>query len=295
MTIDAEKLLAWEFPAVDLSFSEKDAMLYALGVGLGADPTDHRELPFVYEEAPGGLAVLPTLAVVLGHPGPWFRDPATGIDWVQVLHGEQTLVVHGPLVPNVPLRCTTRVDEVEDKGEGRGALVRWSREIRDHMTGGLVATLQSTLFCRNDGGFGGEQRLRPAVEAWPATLPTASCVRQISPRAALLYRLSGDLNPVHADPKVAADAGFERPILHGLCTFAVATWSILTTLAKDGIRLDDLGSVSVRFKAPVLPGQALRTDMWREGERIRFRSATDDGRTVLDMGELRLRGRMIGS
>ncbi|MFC7362450.1 MaoC/PaaZ C-terminal domain-containing protein [Nocardioides astragali] len=287
MTINAEKLLAWEFPVVDLAFSQKDAMLYALGVGLGTDPTDERELPFVYEER---LAVLPSMAVVLGHPGPWFRDPATGIDWIQVLHGEQTLAVHGPLVPDVPLRCTTRVVDVEDKGEGRGALVRWARDIRDVSTGKLVATLESTLFCRNDGGFGGEQRPRPAVEEWPSTQPTDSCLRVISPRAALLYRLNGDMNPVHADPKVAADAGFERPILHGLCTFAVAIWSILSTLADDGVKVDDLSSVAVRFKAPVLPGQALLTDMWREGDRVRFRSTTGDGRVVLDMGDLRLQG-----
>lgn len=131
MTIDADKLLAWEFPVLELTFSEKDAMLYALGVGLGADPTDVDELPFVYEDA---LAVLPTMAVVLGHPGPWFRDPRTGIDWVQVLHGEQTLVVRGPLRPDVPLQCTTRVVDVEDKGQGRGALVRWAREIVEAST-----------------------------------------------------------------------------------------------------------------------------------------------------------------
>jgi len=293
MTIDADKLLAWDFPVVELTFTEKDAMLYALGVGLGADPADERELPFVYEDR---LAVLPTMSVVLGHPGPWFRDPGTGIDWVQVLHGEQTLVVHGPLRPNRRLRCTTRVVDVEDKGEGRGALVRWAREIHDAATGKLVATLESTLFCRNDGGFGGAQRPKSAAEKWPTTPPTASVVRTISPRAALLYRLSGDLNPIHADPKIAADAGFERPILHGLCTFAIATWSILRALADDGVQVEDLASVAVRFKAPVLPGQSLRTDMWRVGERVRFRSHVDDGRMVLDTGEMQFRrGRMIES
>jgi len=285
MTIDADTLLAWEFPVLELTFSEKDAMLYALGVGLGADPTDEGELPFVYED---DLAVLPTMAVVLGHPGPWFRDPRTGIDWVQVLHGEQTLVVHGPLRPDVSIQCTTRVVEVEDKGKGRGALVRWARELVEASTQKPLATLESTLFCRNDGGFGGALRPKKEAEPWPTTPPTATHLKPISSRAALIYRLSGDLNPVHADPKTAAEAGFERPILHGLCTFAMATWGILQGLADDGVRMSDLASVSVRFKAPVLPGQTLRTDLWREGERVRFRSHTDDGRMVLDDGDLRV-------
>ncbi len=120
MTIDAAKLLDYPFPTSEHSYTARDAMLYALGVGLGSDPTDEAELPYVYER---NLTVLPTMAAVIGHPGPWFRDPATGIDWVHVVHGEQSLEIHAPpLHPdNPPLRCETQVVDVEDKGPGRGA------------------------------------------------------------------------------------------------------------------------------------------------------------------------------
>jgi acyl dehydratase len=285
MTIDAAELLNWRFPVTEHIFTEKDAMLYALGVGLGEDPVDETELPFVYER---DLAVLPTLAAVLGHPGPWYSDPATGIDWVHVVHGEQELRLHAPLVPGVLLRCETSVTDVEDKGAGRGALVRWRRRLVAVADRSPVATADSTLFCRKDGGFGGERRPKAAAPEWPSTPPTAVTEQDISPRAALIYRLSGDFNPVHADPKVAAQAGFERPILHGLCTYALATWSVLKELA--GGDVSALESVRVRFKAPVLPGQRLRTQMWRDGGRVLFRSSTTGtGQVVLDGGELRLR------
>jgi acyl dehydratase len=287
MTIDAKRLLDWTFPVTEHRFTARDAMLYALGVGLGGDPADGRELRYVYER---DLAVLPTMAAVIGHPGPWYRDPGTGIDWLHVVHGEQALVLHAPLRAGTPLRCETSVTDVEDKGPGRGALVRWRRRLLDAATSAPVATLDSTLFCRNDGGFGGPRRERQAPEEWPQEPPTATVRRRISPRAALIYRLSGDLNPVHADPELAAQAGFERPILHGLCTFALATWSVLGELADGDV--DALESVRARFRAPVLPGQELHTEMWRSGRTVRFRShTTEAGRPVLDAGLLRLRPR----
>lgn len=285
MTIDASRLATWEFPVTEHTFTARDAMLYALGVGLGVNPTDERELPYVYER---DLAVLPTMAAVIGHPGPWFRDPGTGIDWLHVVHGEQALVLHSPLRPDTPLRCETAVTDIEDKGAGRGALVRWQRRLLDAATGAPVATLDSTLFCRKDGGFGGPRREGQAAEPWPDGAPTAVAHRDISPRAALIYRLSGDDNPVHADPKLAAEAGFPQPILHGLCTFALATWSVISELG-DG-ETDRLASVRVRFKAPVLPGRRLRTEMWHDGPTVRFRSfTTDPEQLVLDAGVVTFR------
>jgi acyl dehydratase len=284
MTIDESTLLEWDFPVTEHTFTAKDAMLYALGVGLGADPTDERELPYVYER---GLAVLPTMAAVIGHPGPWYSDPGAGIDWLHVVHGEQSLVMHTALAPDTRIRCETTVTDVEDKGLGRGALVRWRRRLLDADTSAAISTLDSTLFCRNDGGFGGERRTRQVPPLEPDDAPTAVAERDISERAALIYRLSGDLNPVHADPKLAAEAGFDRPILHGLCTFALATWTILGELADSDV--EALESVRVRFKAPVLPGQTLRTEMWLNGRTVRFRSSTAEGRIVLDAGVLTLR------
>ncbi|HEY1702493.1 MAG TPA: MaoC/PaaZ C-terminal domain-containing protein [Trebonia sp.] len=286
MTIDAAKLLGWPFPVTEHTVTARDAMLYALGLGLGRDPADKTELRYVYER---DLSVLPTMAAVIGHPGPWYADPGTGIDWVRVVHGEQSVEMHAPLREGVRLRCQTSVTDVEDKGEGRGALVRWRRRLTDASDGSPVATLDSALFCRGDGGFGGPRRPRAADPAWPDGPPTATVTvtQEISPRAALIYRLSGDLNPVHADPRVAADAGFERPILHGLCTFGMAAWSAVRELA--GGDATALSSVSARFKAPVLPGQTLRTDLWRDGATVWFRSSVGD-RVVLDNGLLRLHG-----
>jgi acyl dehydratase len=285
MTIQESTLLGWQFPVTEHVFTPRDAMLYALGIGLGADPTNGRELPYVYER---DLAVLPTMAAVVGHPGPWYQDPATGIDWVQVVHGEQSLTVHSVLAPDAAVRCHTSVIDVEDKGEGKGALVRWQRRLVDAATNEPVATLDSALFCRADGGFGGERRASPASDPWPAGEPTAVAERDISPRAALIYRLSGDYNPVHADPKIAAEAGFEKPILHGLCTFAMATWAVIEHIADGEVAA--LESVRVRFKAPVLPGQTLRTEMWGQADEVKFRSYTHAGkRLVLDAGVVKLR------
>jgi acyl dehydratase len=285
MTINESALLDWQFPVTEHVVTARDAMLYALGVGLGADPTGERELPYVFEQ---NLAVLPTMAAVVGHPGPWYKDPGTGIDWVQVVHGEQSLVMHSALQAGTRLRCRTSVTDVEDKGEGRGALVRWRRELVDAADGVPIATLDSALFCRADGGFGGERREHPVREPWPETSATAVAERHISRRAALIYRLSGDFNPVHADPKVAAEAGFEKPILHGLCTFAVATWAVVEQLADGDMAA--LESVRVRFKAPVLPGETLRTEMWEDGAVVKFRSYTNAGsRLVLDAGVVKLR------
>jgi acyl dehydratase len=284
MTIDSDRLLNWEFPVTEHACSARDAMLYALGVGLGTNPTDGTELTYLYER---DLAVLPTMAAVICHPGPWYADPGTGIDWVHVVHGEQSLQIHQPLVAASTLRCHTSVVDVEDKGEGRGALVRWQRRLVDAATGEPVATADSTLFCRKDGGFGGSPRPKKVPTPWPEGEPICSVQQHISPRAGLIYRLSGDYNPVHIDPKVALDAGFDRPILHGLCTFAHATWAVLREVA-DG-DASALVSVAARFKAPVYPGQDLRTDLWRDGTTIRFRSYAGADTLVLDSGHIELR------
>lgn len=280
MTIDPDTLLAWDFGVTELSYTAKDAILYALGVGLGTDPVDETELRYVYERE---LAVLPTFAAVLGHPGAWFQDPRTGIDWVHVLHGEQSAAWHAALAPTDTLTCRAEVTDVEDKGPGRGALVRWRRILHRGSDGALMATLDSVLFCRGDGGFGGPPRAKTVAEPWPDTPPALTVTRPVSSRAGLIYRLSGDLNPVHIDPEVARRAGFERPILHGLCTFAIAGWALVSAAAKgDGARLR---SMHARFRAPVYPGETLRTEIWPVADGVRFRtSSVERNLVVLDSG-----------
>src|SRR3981081_4407403 len=165
MPINYDKLLALKIPEVVQAYTEKDAILYALGVGLGRDPLDEEELRFVYEK---NIKVLPTFAIVLGWPGFWVRDLDTGIDWVKVVAGEQGLVFHAPLAPRGTAIGRTRVTEIIDKGAGKGALVYSERVLIDGASGEKIATVTQTTVCRQDGGFGGPKRAAPVVHPIPA-------------------------------------------------------------------------------------------------------------------------------
>lgn len=267
MPIDYQKLKTWPFPDLEHRYEAKDTILYALGVGCGADPMDRTELPFVYED---GLKALPTMAVVLGYPGFWLKDPATGVDWRKILHGEQGLVIHKPLPASGTVIGRTRVTEIVDKGPGKGALLYSDRDVLDKATGDLLATLTSTTFIRGEGGFGGPSGPSPAPHALPERAPDIAVDLKTLPQAALIYRLSGDDNPLHADPDVAAAAGFERPILHGLCSYAVAGRAVLKACCgNDPTRLKRF---DLRFSAPVMPGETIRTEIWRDGSTVSFRA-----------------------
>jgi len=268
MAIDYQRLKNWPFPEIEHSYTAKDSMLYALGLGFGADPMDKDQLRFVYEE---GLRALPTMAVVLAYTGFWAKNPETGIDWRRVLHGEQGLVLHKPLPASGTVIGRTVIDEIIDKGAGKGALLYSHRDIRDKETGELLASIASTSFLRGDGGFGGPAGPTRPVHALPERAPDLAADIATLPQAALIYRLSGDYNPLHADPEIAASAGFPRPILHGLCTFGVAGHALLRTLC--GYDPARLKRMQVRFSAPVFPGETIRTEIWREdGGRVAFRS-----------------------
>jgi acyl dehydratase len=239
----------------------------------------------VFEEPE--LVALPTMAAVLGTSGFWFRDPATGVDWKQVLHGEQGIELHRPLPAATTVLAQTRVTEVIDKGEGRGALIYSRREIRDKHSGEPLATLSSTTVARGNGGFGGPATAQPRPHTLPEREPDAVCDLPTVPQAALVYRLSGDPNPLHADPAVARAAGFNAPILHGLCTLGIAGHAVLRTCCDyDPARF---GSLQLRFSAPVYPGETIRTEMWRDGEVVSFRSlALERNVTVLNNGRVEL-------
>jgi len=267
MPINYDKLLALKIPAATQTYTEKDAILYALGIGLGRDPMDEDELPFVYEK---NLKVLPTLAAVLGWPGFWVRDLDAGIDWVKVVAGEQGLVLHRPLAPRGTAIGRTHVTEIIDKGPGKGALVYSERALIDGTSGEKIASVTQTTFCRGDGGFGGPARQAPPVHPIPARAPDLICDRGTRPEAALIYRLSGDPNPLHAEPAVARAAGFPRPILHGLASFGIACHAILKCLC--GHDPGRLKAISGRYSAPVFPGETIRTEMWRDGPIVSFRA-----------------------
>ncbi|WP_144636473.1 MaoC/PaaZ C-terminal domain-containing protein [Bordetella genomosp. 13] len=264
MTLDYQTVKSWHFDDVVQRYDAKDTMLYALGIGLGYDPMDERQLRYVYEDR---LQAFPTMSVVLGYPGFWMRDPRVGIDWVRLVHGEQRLAMHAPLPPSGTVVGKTRVTHVVDKGADRGAIVVSERTLHDER-GKLLATLQQSTFCRGDGGFGQGDAPPEALPATPEGKPDRSCTLQVAPNAALLYRLNADPNPLHVDPQVACKAGFPRPILHGLCTYGVAAHAIVRAWCDyDANRLTGLNA---RFSSPVFPGETLQCDMWDSGGRIQY-------------------------
>ena len=283
MAIHYEQLMAWPFEDVRHRYTQRDTMLYALGVGLGTDPTNETELRFVYEK---NLLALPTLPVVLGYPGMWLKDPATGVDWVRLVHGEQGLRLHRPVPPEGEVIGRTRVSQIIDKGPDKGALIYTERTVTDAASGELLATLTSTTFCRADGGFGGPAGPVKTVHELPTRAPDHSDDFATQPRAALIYRLSGDYNPLHAEPAVASAAGFKQPILHGLATYGMVCHALVMTACNGDASL--LRSMHARFSSPVFPGETLRTEGWQEGDALQFRAlvvergivATDGAPTI---------------
>ena len=267
MPIVYEKLLALQIPPVEHSYGPKDCMLYALGLGLGHDPMNTDELAFVYEK---NLKVLPTFGTVVAHPGFWVRDLDTGIDWVKVVHGEHSMVMHKPLPPSGTVVGKTRVLDVIDKGPGKGAIVYSERSVSDKASGALLCTIVQTTFCRGDGGFGGPPRPQRPVHAIPEHAPDLTCDLTTRPEQALIYRLTADPNPLHVDPAVAKAAGFPRPILHGLATFGVAGHALLKSVC--GYDPARLTTIAGRFSAPVFPGETIRTEIWRDGAVLSFRA-----------------------
>ena len=267
MAIDYDKLMNWPFPVVEQTIAPKDCILYALGLGLGADPLDERQLRFVYED---GLLALPTQAVVTAYPGFWVKDPESGIDEVKILHGEQEIEVYRPLPVDGRVTAQTRITAIVDKGKEKGALIFSERTVKDVATGEAVATLRHTSFARGNGGFGGPTGPTPAPHRLPEREPDLVRDLPTLPQAALIYRLSGDYNPLHADPRVAKAAGFKAPILHGLCSLGVAGHAILASCCD--YEPGRFKGLKLRFSAPVYPGETIRTEMWRDGGVVSFRA-----------------------
>jgi acyl dehydratase len=281
LTINYDALINWKIPPVEQRIAKRDTMLYALGVGLGADPCDNEQLKFVYEQ---NLLALPTMAVILGYPGAWFAHPDTGVTRNRVVHGEQGFTIHRPLPVEGDLIGENKVVGVYDKGQDKGALLMTECTVRDKASGDTYCTLTHTVFCRADGGFGGGPA-GPAkpLHAIPDTPPDAICDLPTLPQAALIYRLSGDYNPLHADPAYAQKAGFKMPILHGRATFSIAGHAILKTCC--GYDPARFKSMEGRFSSPVYPGETIRTEIWRNGSAVSFRATVPARRvTVLNNG-----------
>jgi acyl dehydratase len=264
VAISLEALKALDITDMRFAYGERETMLYALSVGMGRDPLDARELPFVFEGA--GLRAVPTMAVVLASTGIIRK---TGVDFAKVLHGEQRLTLHRPLPVAGELLANSRVAAVYDKGAGKGAVLLLETTARSAADNMPLFTFVMTIMARGDGGFGGPQGSGPEPHQLPERAPDWTDVFGTRPEAALLYRLNGDRNPLHADPSMAARVGFVRPILHGLATYGIACRALLRTVCDyDAGRLL---SFDARFSAPVYPGEDIATDIWRDGDVVSFR------------------------
>jgi acyl dehydratase len=282
MAFDPERLRTWRFQPVRQSYCERDVILYALGVGVPYDRSSLCELDFVLEDR---LRVLPTFAVTLASPGMWVRAPELAIDWVQVLHIGQAATFHRPMPPSGSVIGQTRIKSLYDRGKEKGAVCVVERTVEDADSNVLYTTIEQTLLLRGNGGFGGETPPRARFPERERSAPTCQVTVSTSPRAALIYRLSGDLNPLHADPEAARKAGFERPILHGLASYGTAAALLLAGFSNGNPA--SLASLSLRFTGIVLPGDTLDFSFWKAGSNIQFearvkeRSVLSDGRAEI--------------
>jgi acyl dehydratase len=255
----------WDFGDVVHTYTQRDTMLYALGIGIGSDPLDEGQLRYVYEK---DLLTVPTMASVLGTPGFWWRDARTGADWLKIVHGEQSVKVTKPLPPAATVVAKHHVISITDKGAGKGAIAVIERRIFDQTSRELLACSRAVTFLRGDGGYSSDAGASdPGPEPLP-TVPERPPDYQVElptlEHQGLIYRLSGDYNVIHADPTVARAAGFDRPILHGLCTYGMGAHAVLKTVC--GYDAARIRGVAVRFTAPIYPGETVRFELWRRGE-----------------------------
>lgn len=257
MNLDALK--SFSFPTIAQTYSARDSILYALGLGYGSDPTDPAQLQFVFEDR---LKAVPSMVNILAHPGMWVKRPELGIAWRKLLHGQQSFEILRPLPAEGYLVGHYEVTGVEDLGAAKGARLYLSKELRDQ-DGTALARVKSTYMLRGDGGSGGFGTPEPPPAPLPAGAPDHSVEVETLPQQALIYRLSGDWNPLHADPAIAAAAGFDRPILHGLCSMGLATRALISALTPEAP--ERLTRLSLRFSRPVLPGDTMRFEIHHTG------------------------------
>lgn len=278
MTFDPQRLLNWDFGEKRQRYCARDAILYALGIGLPFASSEGDDLDFLLEDR---LRVLPSFAVTLATPGMWPKIPELGIDWVRLLHMAQSARFDNPLPPEAEVVSRSRIAALYDRGADKGAVCILRREVRDAASGMLYCTIDQTAALRGNGGFGGDPLPKVSRPEMPARPADRMASVDTSSRSALIYRLSGDYNPLHVDPVVARKAGYDRPILHGLASYGTACALILDRFCgSDPSRLKIL---DLRFAGVVLPGQRLDFSFWREGDKVLFTAAVER-RTVIDQG-----------
>ncbi|MFO1013245.1 MAG: MaoC/PaaZ C-terminal domain-containing protein [Caulobacteraceae bacterium] len=298
MPIFYPDILEQKTPARTFAYTDKDVMLYALGIGMGRDPMNEKELAFVYER---GLKVVPTAATVLMSGGgrPSFQAPAvepqkpregfrqSQMNFLMVVDGERKVELHKPLPPmGATFAASGGTIGAYDKGKDKGAVIV-NQQVWTDESGTPCVTVTGSTFARADGGFGGPTEGAPEPHVMPSRTPDISLDLETRPDQALLYRLNGDRNPLHSDPESARRSGFQRPILHGLCTYGITCRAVLQGVLD--YEPERILSHQARFSAPVIPGDLITVDMWVDGDvisfeaRVKERNATviKGGKTVL--------------
>jgi len=280
-----EELKGLKNPGQKYSYTDREVLLYAYGIGMGADPMDEKELAFVNEATatPRPLKVVPTFASVAA----WGSGAGDmKLNLVLVVDGERDITFHQPLASAAHITADSSVIEVYDKGEGKGVVIRHQTVLKNEK-GEKLATLVGSRFARGDGGFGGPSLTQPEAHKMPARAPDKTIDISTRPDQALIYRLCGDRNPLHSDPEFARRAGFPRPILHGMCTYGITCRGILQTYAD----YDPLAfrQHAARFSSPVFPGETVTMELWKDGNVVSFEAKVKargvtvikSGRTVL--------------
>ena len=264
MPINYDEIMSLKSENIEISYTDKDSILYGLGVGLGNDPMDIDELKYVYEN---GQIALPSMATNFQYHSSLLMSAK--LNFVMVVHGEQKLSIINPIPVSGDFLADMKVISCFDKGTSKGAIIDVETTVKLKSDGTEICKLISTTFARGDGGFGGPES--PPQEIFESE-GTPDIVDEITtkPDQALIFRLSGDYNPLHSDPNFAKAAGFPKPILHGLCTYGVACRSIVKTACDNDVK--NLKSFNCRFSSPVFPGETIVTEMWKNGNVINFQS-----------------------
>ncbi|MGY8685244.1 MaoC/PaaZ C-terminal domain-containing protein [Bradyrhizobium sp. UFLA05-153] len=285
MPIEYSAVLKLKTEAAPYSWSDREVILYALGIGMGSDPLNKKELQFVNEAfaTRQPLKVVPTFASVCV----WGARPGViDLNSVMVLDGERDITFHKPVPVAASVTADARVLAVYDKGKEKGAIIQDEVVVRDG-DGHKIVTIVSSTFARGDGGFGGPPKGMPEPHKAPQRAPDRSIDIPTRPDQALIYRLSGDRNPLHSDPEFARRAGFPNPILHGMCTYGLTCRAVLQTYAD--YDPSAFHRHRVRFSAPVFPGETVTVNLWKDGNSISFEAqvrerqamVAKNGQTVL--------------
>lgn len=281
MPINYEQLVAMKNLGQRYSYGDREAMLYAYAIGMGADPLDEKELAFVNEATATGrpLMVVPTFASVAA----WGARPGEmNLNRVMVVDGERDITFHRPLATAADITADSSVLAVFDKGKDKGAVILHQTVLKS-AGGEPLATVVASVFARSDGGFGGPSRGQPEPHQIPTRAPDLTHDISTRPDQALIYRLCGDRNPLHSDPEFAKRAGFPRPILHGMCTYGITCRGILQTYADYDPTA--FKRHAARFSSPVYPGETVTLELWRDGDVISFEAKVKArGATVVKNG-----------